>query len=140
MKFFPLVCILLIVMTGCYNLTIDPDHSNLTEAEYLSHYASPDSRGTKTVHFEPNDAIFTDELLEDQIKGKIGQVYPDFSPDVIVDGDRIIVSGLDSENEAISQGIRKAVGKLSEGRKLVIVTEDVFRMYDKSHRAKKNKF
>ncbi|MFZ3587727.1 hypothetical protein ACOI1C_00325 [Bacillus sp. DJP31] len=128
---------LLISFTGCNNLAIDPSHSNMTESEYISHHASPLSHNSKAVHVEPYDAISTDKLLENQINGKIKQEFPSLTTDVLVDGERIIVSGFHKEDEETSQGIRKAVGQLSKGRQLVIVTDDVFRLYEKSHRIEK---
>lgn len=124
--------ILFFALSGCNNLKIDPAHSTMTEAEYLSHHNSPLSHSSENIYFEPNDVISTDDLLEKQINGRVRQTYPNLLTDVIVDGNRIIISSIDSQNETMNQGIRKAVGKLSHGRKLIIVTDDVFQTYRKS--------
>jgi hypothetical protein len=123
-------------LAGCNNLTMGPTPPYSTTTEYSSRHPSPLSHGPTSVHFEPNETISTDELLQDRIKGKIKQAFPDKEMNVLVDRDRIIVSGLPTDNEPTAKRIREAVGKLSNKRKLVIVTEDVFRMYHEAHEKK----
>ncbi len=121
--------ILVINLSACNNLKLDPTHSTLTEAEYLSHHDSAFSGENQNIHFQPNEVISTDELLENQIRGKIKQYFPTYTSDVIVDGNRIIISSLYSEDDQKTKGIRNVVGKLGKGREIIIVTDEVFGIY-----------
>jgi hypothetical protein len=131
MKPFIVLCLSVICLSlsGCINFTMGPNPPYSTNPNYTSRHLSPLSHGPTSVHFEPNETISTDELLQDRIKGRINQAFPDKEMNVLVDQDRIIVSGLPTDNEPTDKRIREAVGKLSNKRKLVIVTDDVFRMY-----------
>lgn len=96
-------------------------------------HPAPLAHGVTPTRFEPNEVISTDELLEERISGKINQAFPNQTVQVLVDHDRIIVTGVQTDDEPTAKKIREAVGKMDHKRKLVIVKEDVFTMYRKAH-------
>ncbi|MBM7663052.1 hypothetical protein JOC85_003878 [Bacillus mesophilus] len=123
---FILIIIIISLLSGCQLLMMGPSNTQ-------SQHTSPLSPGVTPTRFEPNEVISTDELLQERISGKINQAFPEQEVQVLVDRDRIIVSGVKTEDEPTAKIIREAVGNMSHRRKLVIVTEDVFDMYRRAH-------
>jgi hypothetical protein len=120
--------IIISLLSGCQLLMMGPTSTG-------NHFQrnSPLTHGVTPARFEPNEVILTEELLQNRISGKINQAFPNQNVRVLVDNDRIIVSGVQTEDEPTAKIIRHAVGKMSHRRKLVIVTEDVFEMYNQAH-------
>ncbi|WP_456275303.1 hypothetical protein [Bacillus sp. AK128] len=115
------------LLSGCQLLLMGP-----TNADH-PYQPSPLAHGVTPARFEPNEIISTDGLLENRIGGKINQAFPNENIHVLVDQDRIIVSGVPTDDKPTAKVIREAVGKLSHRRKLVIVNEEVFNMYKQAH-------
>jgi hypothetical protein len=115
-----------LMLTGCTTNASPSD----TNREYGAFQGTGLSHGPQPVRFEPNETISVDNLLADRIKGKIKQALPDEDVKVLVNRNRIIVSSPRRENEEITGQIRRAVGKTSEGRSLVVVTDEVFQLYN----------
>jgi hypothetical protein len=126
MKKILFILTIISLLSGCQLLMMGPSNTQFKQT-------SPISPGVTPTRFEPNEIISTDELLQGRISGKINQAFPDQDVHVLVDQDRIIVSGVLTEDEPTAKKIREAVGKMSHRRKLVIVNEDIFDMYRKAH-------
>lgn len=122
---------LLLFFTGC---TI----SNPREESSPKGFLTPTtlSHSPKSVSFEPNDTLSMDHLLAGRIKGKIKQALPNEQVKVLVDGNRIIISSPKRNDEEVVKQIRHSVGDLSNGRKLVVVSEDVFQLYQKGNKGR----
>jgi hypothetical protein len=118
--------IFVLIFSGCTNIE-NPSDKN--RSEYGAFHGTVLSHGPKPVHFDPNETISVDNLIADRIKGKIKQALPDEDIKVLVTRNRIIVGSSRRENEEIAPQIRKAVGKSSEGRSLVVVTDEVYHLF-----------
>ncbi|KAA0546919.1 hypothetical protein FZW96_13075 [Bacillus sp. BGMRC 2118] len=119
----------LLLITGC-EIAV-PGKEN-QRSHSLS--TSPLSHSPRTVGYEPNDTLSMDHLLAGRIKGKIKQALPNERVKVLVDGNRIIISSLNRENDEIVKQIRHSVGDLSNGRSLIVVSEEVYQLYDKGNK------
>ncbi|WP_246939426.1 hypothetical protein [Bacillus pinisoli] len=129
MKNLVIFICLISFLTGCQLLMSGP-----TQSDHNFHYPSSSvSHGVTPSKYEPNEIISTDKLLEERISGKINQAFSDQTIQVLVDRNRIIVSGVPTDDEQSAKRIRAAIGNMSHKRKLIIVEKDVFNMYKKAH-------
>jgi hypothetical protein len=125
-----IITLFILILSGC--TLASPSDSHRHEEGFLERTAL--SHSPKHVRFDPNETIFVDNLLADRIKGKIKQALPNEDVKVLVTGNRIIVSSPKRDNEEIAGQIRRAVGKASEGRSLVVVTDEVYQLYKDADR------
>ncbi|MBM6618030.1 hypothetical protein [Bacillus suaedaesalsae] len=128
MKIAIMLCLLLYI-SGCGN--IGPEQANSARGSLLP---TALSHAPRSVGYEPNDTLSMDHLLAGRIKGKIKQALPNEQVKVLVDGNRIIISSPNRENEEVVKQIRHSVGDLSNGRSVIVVSEDVYTLYDKGNK------